>query len=112
MTLPDRVGLMVERSLALLHPCVYAELGAADPTPAIATGLEKEVRLLCHGRDAAEIVRAFVAALPEVKRLVETDVEAAYVSPNTHRGMSLPVLSGVFSKAFGGRSSRGCSDPL
>ena len=78
MTLPDRVELIVERSLALLHPCVYAELGSADPTPAIAAGLEKEVRLLCHGRDAAEIVRAFVTALPEVKRLVETDVEAAY----------------------------------
>ena len=36
------------------------------------------MRLLCHGRDAGEIANAFVAALPEVKRLVETDVEAAY----------------------------------
>ena len=36
------------------------------------------MRLLCHGRDAREIANAFVAALPEVKRLVETDVEAAY----------------------------------
>ena len=78
MTLPDRVGKIVERALALLHPCVYAELGAADPVPVIAAGLEREVRLLCPERDAAEIVRAFVAALPEVKRLVSTDVDAAY----------------------------------
>ena len=49
---------MVERSLALMHPCVYAELGAADPVPGIAEGLEREVRLLCPGRDAAEIVRS------------------------------------------------------
>ena len=78
MTLPDRVGLIVERSLAFLHPCVYAELGSEDPVPRIAAGLEKEVRLLCHGRDAAEISSAFVSALPEVRRLVETDVDAAY----------------------------------
>ena len=78
MTLPKRVEIMVERSLALMHPCVYAELGAADPVPGIAEGLEREVRLLCHGRDATEIVRSFVAALPEVRRLVDTDVDAAY----------------------------------
>ena len=70
--------MILERALALLHPCVYAELGVADPVPEIAARLEKEVCLLCHGRDAAEIVRAFVAALPEVKRLVDTDVDAAY----------------------------------
>ena len=46
--------------------------------PAIAADLEADVRLLCPGRDAAAIVRDFVAAIPDVKRLVETDVEAAY----------------------------------
>ena len=78
MTLPERVELFVTRVLAFLHPCVYAELGAKDPVPDIADALVKEVRLLCHGRDANQVVEAFVAALPEVKKLVETDVEAAY----------------------------------
>ena len=78
MTLPERVESIVKRALALLHPCVYAELGAADPIPGIAADLADEVELLCPGRDARKIVDAFVAALPEVKRLVDTDVQAAY----------------------------------
>ena len=78
MPLPKRIESIVGRLLALMHPCVYAELGAADPVPGIAADLERDIALLCPGRTAADIVRAFVAELPEVKRLVETDVEAAY----------------------------------
>ena len=78
MPLPERIESIVERLLALMHPCVYAELGAADPVPGIAADLERDLALLCPGRDAKEIVRSFVAALPGVRRLVETDVEAAY----------------------------------
>ena len=78
MTLPQRIALIVKRGLALLHPCVYGELGARDPAGAIAAGLETEVAMLMPGKDAKAVVAAFVARLPEVKRLVETDVQAAY----------------------------------
>ena len=74
MTLPQRIALIVKRGLALLHPCVYGELGAKDTATLIAAELEKEIELLCPDRDAAAVVGAFLARLPEVKRLVETDV--------------------------------------
>ena len=78
MTLPQRIALIVKRGLALLHPCVYGELGSKDMTAEIALELEKEVAMLMPGKDAKAIVAAFMARLPEVKRLVETDVQAAY----------------------------------
>ena len=78
MTLPQRIALIVKRGLALLHPCVYGELGSKDATAGIAADLEPEVAMLMPGVDAKAIVAAFVARLPEVKRLVETDVQAAY----------------------------------
>ena len=78
MTLPQRIALIVKRGLALLHPCVYGELGSKDTTAEIALELEKEVAMLMPGKDAKAIVAAFMARFPEVKRLVETDVQAAY----------------------------------
>jgi len=78
MTLPQRIALLVQRGLALLHPCVYGELLQTDTMSVIAADLEKEIALLCPNRDAKAIVADFIAALPEVKRLVETDVQAAY----------------------------------
>ena len=78
MTLPQRIALIVKRGLALLHPCVYGELGSKDTTAEIAAELEKEVAMLMPGTDAKAVVAAFMARLPEVKRLVETDVQAAY----------------------------------
>ena len=78
MTLPQRIALIVKRGLALLHPCVYGELGSKDTLASLSAELEKEVSMLCPGRDAKAIVAAFVARIPEVKRLVETDVMAAY----------------------------------
>ena len=78
MTLPQRIALIVQKGLALLHPCVYGELGSKDPAGAIAAGLEKEIALLMPGADAKAVVAAFLARLPEVKRLVQTDVQAAY----------------------------------
>ena len=78
MTLPQRIALIVQRGLALLHPCVYGELGSKDTATAIASALEHEIGLLCPGKDAQKIAADFVAALPEVKRLVATDVQAAY----------------------------------
>ena len=78
MTLPQRIALIVKRGLALLHPCVYGELGSKDTTAEIAAELEKEVAMLMPGKDAKAVVAQFVSRLPEVKRLVETDVQAAY----------------------------------
>lgn len=78
MTLPQRVALIVQKGLALLHPCVYGELGSKDFESTIAAGLEKEIALLMPGADAKSVVAAFLGRLPEVKRLVQTDVQAAY----------------------------------
>ena len=78
MTLPQRIALIVKRGLALLHPCVYGELGSKDLAAEIAAALEKEVAKLMPGKDAKAVVAEFAARLPEVKRLVETDVQAAY----------------------------------
>ena len=64
--------------MALLNPCVYGELGAKDPTGEIASRLEEEVSMLSPERNAKEVVAEFVRALPEIKRLVDSDVEAAY----------------------------------
>ena len=78
MTLPQRIALLVKRGLALLHPCVYGELGARDAEHGIAVDLEKEIAMLMPGVDAKSVVAVFLARIPEVKRLVETDVQAAY----------------------------------
>ena len=78
MTLPQRVAHIVNHGMAALHPCVYGDLTARGAVSDIAADLQKEIALLCPGRDAKAIVDEFVAALPEVRRLVETDVDAAY----------------------------------
>jgi len=78
MTLPQRVAHLVKHGMAFLHPCVYGELNAKGALADISSDLEREVALLCPDRDVREIVAAFVARLPEVRRLVETDVSAAY----------------------------------
>ncbi len=78
MTLPQRVAHIVNHGMAALHPCVYGDLTARGAVSDIAADLQKEIALLCPGRDAKAIVDDFVAALPEVRRLVETDVNAAY----------------------------------
>ena len=78
MTLPQRIALVVKRGLAFLHPCVYGELGTSDIQGGIAADLEREVAMLMPQADAKAIVAKFIAALPEVRRLVESDVAAAY----------------------------------
>ena len=78
MTLPQRITHIVNHGLAALHPCVYGDLTARGAVGEIAADLQKEIALLCPNRDAKEIVDEFLAALPEVRRLVETDVQAAY----------------------------------
>lgn len=78
MTLPQRIALVTQRGLALLHPCVYGELGAGDASVGLAEGLRREIEMLCPDRDAQTVVDEFMARLPEVRRIVATDVEAAY----------------------------------
>jgi serine O-acetyltransferase len=78
VTLPQRIAHIVNHGLAALHPCVYGDLTARGAVGEIAADLQKEIALLCPNRDAKEIVDEFLAALPEVRRLVETDVQAAY----------------------------------
>ncbi len=78
MTLPQRIAHIVRHGMAALHPCVYSELGARDAIGDIASDLEREIALLPTDRPAKDIVADFVARLPEVRRLVETDVTAAY----------------------------------
>ena len=78
MTLPQRIAHILKHGMAALHPCVYGELGSKGAVDEIAADLEQEIALLCPDRDAGEIVRQFVARLPDVRRLVDTDIEAAY----------------------------------
>lgn len=78
MTLPQRIARTLQRGLALLHPCVYGELGSTDHKKLLAEELRSEISLLCPERIVDDIVNEFIAALPEVRRLVESDVTAAY----------------------------------
>ena len=78
MTLPQRVAHIVKHGMAFLHPCVYGEPNAKGALDEISADLEREIALLCPGRDAKAVVAEFVARLPEVRRFVETDVSAAY----------------------------------
>ena len=78
MTLPQRVAHIVKHGLSFLHPCVYGELNAKGALEGISSDLEREIALLCPDRDAHEIVAAFVSRLHEVRRLVDSDVSAAY----------------------------------
>ena len=64
--------------MALLHPCVYGELNSRDTAALLAADLEVEIAMLCPDRDAKAIVAEFVSRLPEIRRLVDTDVTAAY----------------------------------
>jgi serine O-acetyltransferase len=57
---------------------VYGELNASADADAIAESLEREIAMLMPGSDAAATAAAFISRLPEVRRLVETDVTAAY----------------------------------
>ncbi|MGN0845923.1 MAG: serine O-acetyltransferase EpsC [Kiritimatiellia bacterium] len=80
MTLPQRVIVIVKRCFAVLHPCIYGGLngGGAGDVAAISRDLMKEIALLMPNDDAQQIAAKFVEQLPEVHRLVETDVAAAY----------------------------------
>ena len=80
MTLPQRVVVIVKRCFAVLHPCLYGGLngGESSDVAAISRNLGKEIALLMPNEDAQLIAAKFVEQLPEVHRLIETDIAAAY----------------------------------
>jgi serine O-acetyltransferase len=80
MILPQRIAVMVKRSFAYLHPCLYGPVGGGEEADlnAITAALEKEVACLMSEGDAGKVVAEFVSRLPEVRRLIDTDVQAAY----------------------------------
>lgn len=78
MTLPQRIAHILKHGMAALHPCVYGELNSKGAIGEIASDLEREIALLPTERPAKDIVADFIARIPEVKRIVETDVTAAY----------------------------------
>ena len=64
----------------MLHPCLYGGLngGETGDVGVVARDLEREIAFLAPDMDAAQVAQAFVDALPEVHRLINTDVAAAY----------------------------------
>ena len=78
MTLPQRVAHIIRHGMSVLHPCVYGELGSGRAAQDLADDLRREIALLCPDRDPDEVVGAFVARIDDVRRLVETDIDAAY----------------------------------
>ncbi len=78
MTLPQRVAHIIRHGMSVLHPCVYGELGSVRAARDLADDLRREIALLCPDRDPDEVVGAFVARIDDVRRLVETDIDAAY----------------------------------
>lgn len=78
MTLPQRTANILRRTIAFLHPCVYGELGAKDLVENITRDLEREIALLMPNADASAIAVQFKYRIGEVRRLVDTDIDAAY----------------------------------
>lgn len=80
MTLPQRVAILLKRCFAVLHPCLYGGLNGGETGDAqtIARDLAREVACLMPHADASRVAQDFSASLPEVSRLTETDITAAY----------------------------------
>jgi serine O-acetyltransferase len=80
MTLPQRIAVVLKRSFAYLHPCLHGPVGGGEAADldAIAASLRKEIEYLLPDSDPDEVVGAFIARFPEVRRMLETDTRAAY----------------------------------
>lgn len=63
--------------MALLHPCVYDELGRTAELD-ITGDLLRELKLLMPNDNPEKVVSEFFNRLSEVRRLVRSDVDAAY----------------------------------
>ena len=80
MTLPERIQSLLSQAFAALHPCLYGPMGGGEAADldALYAALERDVALLMPGADASAVIAAFRARIPEVRRLLETDISAAY----------------------------------
>ena len=80
MTLPQRIAVILKRSFAYLHPCLLGPVGGGEAYDlgAIASALRKEIEYLLPDSDPGQVVDAFLERLPEVRRILETDAQAAY----------------------------------
>jgi serine O-acetyltransferase len=80
MTLPQRIAVVLKRSFAYLHPCLHGPVGGGEAADldAIASALRREIEYLIPDADPGAVVDAFLAKLPEVRRVLETDAQAAY----------------------------------
>ena len=80
MILPQRVSAILDHCFAYLHPCLYGAVGGGEAADvvAISKSLEREIAYLMPEADAKQVVDAFVQRLPEVRKVLETDVQAAY----------------------------------
>ncbi len=80
MTLPERIQALLSRAFAAIHPCLYGPMGGGESGDlgSLYADLEKEIRLLMPNADSSAIISSFRSRMPEVRRLLETDIEAAY----------------------------------
>ena len=80
MTLPQRIAVILKRSFAYLHPCLHGPVGGGESADlhAIASALHKEIEYLLPDANPQNVVDAFLARLPEVRRILESDAQAAY----------------------------------
>ena len=79
MTLPERIESMLKRGFAALHPCLHGSFSQrADDIGSVFGELEEILGFLMPGTDPRETVAKFRARIPEVRRLLATDVQAAY----------------------------------
>ncbi len=78
MTLPQRIANILRRGFSFLHPCVYGDLSVKNPIQDMTRDLEREIILLMPDADAGAIAAAFAERMGEIRRLIETDIDAAY----------------------------------
>ena len=80
MTFQQRVSDILEQCFAYLHPCLYGVVGGGRKADleTLMAALEREIVYLMPDGDARKIVETFAQRLPDVKRVLETDVQAAY----------------------------------
>ena len=95
MTLPQRIAVLLKRSFAYLHPCLHGPVGGGEAADlgAISASLHKEIEYLMPDSNPDEVVDTFIARLPEVRRMLETDTQAAYEGDPAARSPEEVILS-------------------
>ena len=80
MTLPERTSAILDRCLAVLHPCLHGFTGETPEASmnAVRAELEDIVSCLMPDADSKAVVADFIARIPSIRRTLESDVQAAY----------------------------------